>query len=77
MNHKAEVEDLLKQSEARTGNYISFIVGHSPKVGYVQITVVSKRGPDHTLEADLQEGLTDNNRKLILDWFEPLAAADV
>jgi hypothetical protein len=71
MSRTVKVKDLLKKSEARTGNRVWFIVGPSRKVHHTLITVL-----DSDLEVDLANGLTPTNEKLILDWFEPLAKAN-
>ena len=64
-----KVKELLRSSEARTGNRVQFIVGNSGnKVRHVLISVSDSR-----LEVDLHDGLTAAKEKLILDWFEPLA----
>jgi hypothetical protein len=76
VDHKTEVENLLRESEARTGQRVSFFVAHSQKVGYVVITVVLNSGADHTFEADLHAGLTPANAQMILNWFETLAAGN-
>jgi hypothetical protein len=66
-----KVKELLRNSEARTGNRITFIVGNSGnKVRHVLISVL-----DSNLEVDLHDDLTPAKEKLILDWFEPLAKA--
>jgi hypothetical protein len=71
MGNKAKVQKLLRDSEARTGKSVWFIVGGAGnKLGHLLISVWEANA---NLEVDLVGGLTHAKEKLILDWFETLA----
>lgn len=71
MKHALAVRQLLTESETRTGKSTSFIVGQAG----IGRTLINLWDADATLEVDLEAGLTPAKKRLILDWFEPLATA--
>jgi len=72
MGNKGKVQKLLRDSEARTGKSVWFIIGKSGnRVGHLLISVWEA---DANLEVDLVGGLTQAKEKLILDWFESIAS---
>lgn len=70
MSRRRQVQELLRNSEARTGNRVRFIVSFPDKDGRILVTV-----HDSELKVELPDSLTSDSSRKILEWFEPLAKA--
>jgi hypothetical protein len=68
MSRQSQLQELLNESEVRTGNRVCFVVGLPEKDGHILITVHHSE-----LKVDPTDRITPDSSRKILEWFEPLA----